>query len=173
MDIKQYSKEIIYNFLLYNSTVSRLSGLFISAFLMVLHWSLKCKVHVYKWKCMSARVNLGLPFYVCIHTNIQALWITTTRCWRIAVLRPSVTLYIVFSFCWKGVNYYKNYILTVYSLFSLCNFKADFFKWHFFSCLYGILFLVWGFLYVYIYFLEAGKAKEKDHKLKLAEWVFI
>lgn len=25
---------------------------------------------------------------------------------------------------------------------------------------------------MYIYFLEAGKAKEKDHKLKLAEFLF-
>lgn len=118
--------------LLYNSAVSWLSGLFISASGTVLHWSLKYwmqfqSAHVQMGVYESAGVYLGLPLYVWTHTNTQALWFSSTRCWRMAVLRPSVTLHIVFSFSWKGVNGYKNYSLTVYSLFSLCNFMADFF----------------------------------------------
>lgn len=124
----------------------------------------------------SAHLYLGLPFCVCINTNTQAAWFTTTRCWRNAVLRPSVTLYIVFSFSWKGVNGYKNYILSVCSLFSLCNFIAVFFFFlmALFCCSFVCMkFCSWfGAFCKCMYFLKAGKAKEKDHKLKLAEWVF-
>jgi len=55
------------------------------------------------------------------------------------------------------VNEYKNFVLTVYSLFSLCNFIADFFKQHFFVvCVNFFL----------NYFLGTDKSKEEDHNLK-------